>query len=500
LARFIGIDASPSRTIDFSGISMWLLAIALLAAGCLLARYGADSKTLAQNSFASYYCAGGLAREHQDPYSTASPPSCEHDGLLVAPATLPGYDIAPFTLASFVPYHVALGLWEALLFMAIVATLWTLRKLTGLPQLAIAAVLIPTECGGSLLLGELAPFAVLGVALTGLFLTRDAPRGAAYSAALTLALPQVGLPVVVALFFFAPRTRWLLWLVLALLGAIALAQLGPAANLEYLRQALSARVESDLTLPTQSWLAWALTIFNENGVVDALRYGWLQSTATALLAVLFAPRIARALDAPAALVAFPAAAAVLGGASIQSYELAVAIPFAMLLASRPTRFALAGWLGLALLAIPNVWHVRTAPEQTALGAVALAILVVSALHERPWFGRFALPNVVVSAFRERPWFGRFALPNVVVSAFRERPWFGRFALPQVVVSAFREEPWLGRFALALGAVAILIGATFLVGEFTPPRQVWLERAPGWLALLLVFAAGLAAPPVPDRVR
>jgi hypothetical protein len=441
LARFIDIDATPPRTIDFRGMFVWLLAGAMLAGACLVSWYALDpsgAKVTAQNAFASYYCAGGLARNRQDPYSASPQSNCEHAGRVVAPAALPGYDIAPFALAAFAPYRYALIAWEALLFIAIVATLWALRALTGLPRVAIAAALIATEAAGSLAFGQLAPIAVLGVALAGLSLTRNAPRSAAYSAGLALALPQIGLPVVVAMFFFAPRTRWTLLLVLALFGAVSFLLLGPLQNLEYLRQALPASLATDLALPAQFSLAWVLNFFRDTAIPDALKYGALQYAAVVLLAVLFAPRVARALDAPAALVAFPAAATVLGGISAQSFDLAAAIPFAILLASRPSRLRGAGWLALALLAVPwNWWQVGDAPEQSALGAVALAIIVVAALHERPL---------------------------------------------------------VGRFAIALGAVALLVTAPHLLRDLPAFWALLIERTPGWLALLLLFCAGLATVP------
>jgi len=443
LARFIDVDTTPPKTIDVRGVFVWLLAVAMLAGACLVSWYAVDpsgQKALAQNTFASYYCAGSFVRNREDPYSASPQTSCEHAGTVVSPATLPGYDVAVFTLASFVPYRFALLGWEALLFIAIVATLWALRALTGLPHLATAAALIATESAGSLAFGDLAPIAVLGVALAGLFLTRNAPRGAAYSSLLALALPQVGLPVVLAMFFFAPRTRWTLLLVMALLGAVAFLLLGPVQNLEYVRQALPARLAADLALPGQFSLSWALNYFRDFGAADSLKYGGLQYAFVVLVAVLFAPRVARALDAPAALIAFPAAATVIGGASVQSYELAVAIPFALLLASRPSRLTGAGWLALALLAVPwDSWQVRDAPEHAALGALALAIIVVYALHTRPW---------------------------------------------------------LPRFAIALGAVAVLVGAQHVLSDLPTFGLALVQRSPAWLALLLLLGAGLAAVPPP----
>jgi hypothetical protein len=150
-------------------------------------------------------------------------------------------------------------------------------------------------------------------------------------AALTFIEPTVGLPVVVATFLFAPRTRWSLAAGLAGLLALACAIAGPKGLLEYLIAVLPAHSRSELLFPFQYSLTSALATF---GVSPALaRVAGLSSYVLLLaVALIIAPRTSAELQRRAFIVFVPALCCVIGGTFLHQEELCFAIPAVTLLA------------------------------------------------------------------------------------------------------------------------------------------------------------------------
>jgi hypothetical protein len=82
------------------------------------------------------------------------------------------------------------------------------------------------------------------------------------------------------------------------------------------------------------------------------------------LALALAPRVARGLDDPAALLFVPAAFVLLGGAYVHAHQMAFALPLALLLLGRVPRVRALAAVALLALAIP--WE--TLAEIPGIGA------------------------------------------------------------------------------------------------------------------------------------
>ena len=241
-------------------------------------------------------------------------------------------------------------------------TVWALHEASGISPIPIAAAVVGADLIAGVSFGQISVLTMLGIALCVLCLSRGGYVGAALAALLTMVQPQIGVPVVLSLLLWAPRTRLVLIVGVAALVAVACLHLGVKENAEYVLRVIPAFAASEGPLRFQYSLAWVFYFFGESEsralIVSTIQYG-----AIVLAAIAFAPMVARRLDAPAALAAFPAAAAVLGGPNVHLAELAAAIPFAVVLAGRAARTRGLAWFGLILLAVPwiAVWTYAKPP-------------------------------------------------------------------------------------------------------------------------------------------
>jgi hypothetical protein len=462
----------------------WLAVVAFVVAATVASLYanGHDVRRfLSTNDFPAFYCAGQVARTGADPYQRWPLETCERSAAwlpagydpplaTLEPAPLPGYLVAFFAIVSLVPYLTASVLWVGLTVVATLAAIWALRELTGLPRLAIAAALFATDIVDCIAWGQLAPVAMLGIALCGLFLRRGQPRAAAFAALLTLIQPQLGLPVMLALFVWVPRARLVLVLAAVVFAGLSLLWLGPAANLEYVRQVLPGQAASEAPFRIQYSFTWLLYFFGASEAM-ALKFSGYEYALAALAGVLLAPRVAKALDAPEALVAFPAACALLGGTYLHLFQMCAAVPFGLILVARAPRLRPVAWAGLALLALP--WNALGARAWYLGGAVALLILLLAAGEALPRPRRAALTIAALALY--------LLFPRVLAT----------------VPNALRPPAPIATFQ-ALGfdrsVAAVQHGYNLrLDPELTATSwRQFVEKVPDWAGLLLLFGAGLAA--------
>ena len=470
VARFIDVDAAP-RSFDAGGPIIWLCTIALLAATAFFALQQSDrsdvGRLLANSDFTAYYCAGSVARDQADPYQAAPMEKCAPGAS--NPAPLPGYATALFSVASFAPQRGAALGWMIVLCIALLVTVWALHAASGISPLPIAAAVVGTDLIAGASFGQISVLTVLGVSLCALALSRGRHVPAAFAALLTLLQPQIGVPVVLSLLLWAPQTRRVL-----IIGAVALVtlsylHLGVAENAEYLKRAVPAFAASEVPLRFQYAFAWILNFF---GLAEgpALVISTIQYAAVVLFAIWFVPVIARRLDAPAALAAFPAAAAVVGGPNVHLAELAAAIPFAAILTGATARTRRLAWLALVLLAVP--WIAIESVQQAGVFAIVAALVALFALPDRPWRGRAVVALAVGAIVLVTPVvFNRTSgLP------LRPAPAAGSFD-----ASRFGASLAAVRHGQAIRSQPILTESTW---------QNFVRKAPDWAGVLLVLIAGL----------
>jgi hypothetical protein len=473
VARFIDVDAAP-RSFNATGPIVWLCALLLLAGSAYYAlqQSGPNVGRLLENSdFTAYYCAGSVARVQGDPYQAAPMEQCAAGAS--NPAPLPGYATALFSVVSFAQPQIAGLGWILVLCIALVLTVWALHAASGISPLAIAAAVVGTDLIAGASFGQISVLTVLGIALCALALSRGQHVGAALAALLTMLQPQIGVPVVLSLFLWAPRTRLVLFVGVAALVALSYLHLGAKENAEYVQRAIPAFAASEVPLRFQYGFAWVLYFFGDDEgralIVSAIQYG-----ATVLMAIAFAPAIARRLDAPAALATFPAAAAVLGGPNVHLAEIAAAIPFAVVLAGTTARTRGLSWFALILLAVP--WIVISTSREATLFAAVAGLLALFALPGRPWFGRAAVALAAIALVLATP----LAFNGVSDLALRAP------ADPSSFAGV--------RFGAGLAAVQHGQAIRSQAVLTAPTAQNFVRKAPDLAGVLLVFLAGLLSRP------
>ena len=438
-------------------------------------------RTIAAGDFAAFYCGATVGRERLDPYRAAPLEACERartaapgapplpDGI--DPVPVPGYAIALFLLLSLLPFGVAAFVWYTLLIAAVAATVELLRALTGLPRAALAAAVLGTDVTASVTYGQLAPLATLGVTAAALALRRERSRRAALACALLLLQPQVALGALAALLLWRPRARIVVAGVCAVLGLISLAALGFAANAEYVRSVVGAQALAEAPFDIQLSLTWLLVFFG-TGESAALLVAWVEYAAVLVAGVALGGVLARRLGLREALVVVPAAAAVLGGTYLHVFQLAVALPCALVLAARVPAARVPAWAAVALLAVP--WEATGSRLILALSAVAVATIVWTALNRCSARVRVVAACAAVAFVALEP----VAVAHVSNAVVRPAPAAAAFLATGV-------DP-----ALASGAHGVALRAR--PRRMEASWQTFAEKTPEWAALAALIAALAAA--------
>ncbi|MBD5633075.1 MAG: DUF2029 domain-containing protein, partial [Candidatus Eremiobacteraeota bacterium] len=276
--------------------------------------------------FVAFYCAGRVAARGADPYRAEPLRSCERAAFaeshvpmvryLVVPAPLPGYDLALLAPYSLVSFRLAAIVWACGILACFGLAVWSLCALTKLRPAYVAAALAGSDLYASLVPGQLVPFVVAALGGCGYFLARGRPRYAAACACAMLVEPHMGLPVVISLLIWVPRTRPVVAAAVVACALTSLAFLGVHGNVEYLTRVLPAQALGEgLEFTRQYGLSAALFAL---GVAPrgALAIGTLSYLAMLAAGVAFARRAARQWSSPELVAFVPAALALFGGAYV----------------------------------------------------------------------------------------------------------------------------------------------------------------------------------------
>lgn len=446
---------------------------ALLITALLLAAGG----NVERSSFKAFYCAGVAVREGHDPYRVEPLRSCERrleltrfpDGY-VEPAPLPGYDFLPFVALSLLPAK-----WASLLFALalVVATAISAKCLSAsirAPSAAILLALTPLTLL-NVAFGEIAPLATLAICCAAYYAGRERWREAGIATALALIQPNVGLAVVLAMLVFAPRARVAIVVTGGILGAASLALLGIAGNAELFLSVLPLMARAELAASDQfssSRLLYALGASPQ----AALLIAQICFAITLSFGVLLAGRFAKAGQRDM-LALLPPAAVTLLGVYLHDLQILIAVPAALVVASRaPNDFY--RWLGAAAAALlVAVWTQR--PDRAVMAinfaGVAGALYAVLGIEARRRL-MVALAGATVTVLclvilrRIEP---ALTAAQIFTQPFNSAPdadaataWAAYIlATPALTVRAFAPQivAWLGLFAM-LGCALVIRPARF----------------------------------------
>lgn len=357
------------------------LALVLAAAAFLLAARG----QVERQSFKAFYCAGIAVRERHDPYRVEPLRSCERaiertamaPGY-VEPAPLPGYALVPFAALSVLPPRAAAELLALALALAAILAARALSAIIPAPDTAVLLAFVPLTLL-NVAYGEIAPLAMLAICASAYFLTRERWVAAGCAAALALIQPNVGLPALVAVFAFFPRTRAAAALATGALAVVSLLALGVTTNLEYFNAVLPLMAVAELVASDQYSLARLLFAAGASPAA-ALLAGKIWFAGVAVAGIVLTGRLAVKGNRPELAALLPPACVLLFGIYLHDIQMIVALPAALALAARTrTRAArVAGAIAVTLLAA--VWTQRAGPAVVVLDAIAVAGALYAVLN------------------------------------------------------------------------------------------------------------------------
>ena len=413
----------------------------------MLLRPGADGPITNPTDFRAFYCAAKVAGRGANPYLTEPLRTCEDAALksaglegvkgLAIPAPLPPYAFAALPPVAHRPYMVACGLWLLRLVASVAATVIVLHKLTGLPLLALAAVLFPVDGYASFVLGQIVPVVVLVLCSSALLLRRNRIVPGVVMAAMSLVEPHMGLPVCLALFVFEPLA--IVPLLGAVIGLASLAYLavGQSTIVSYFFAVLPAHMHSEVdNFGAQYSLTAAMHALGFPDAI-ALAAGGMSYFVALGVGCVLAGKLAERFNDRAYLVLAPPVVALIGGTFIHIHQIAFALPLALLLFLR----------------------FESPLPKIAMAALLLCLAV-------PW-----------ESIAEMPQVARFVpRPAVVAQVSRGHVNDAR------LLAETSWEAWIKSAGTR---------------DFRTPEELWLLKFPTWLALVLLMGYAFAAV-TPDR--
>ena len=425
--------------------------------------------------FRAFWCAGSAVAHGADPYRTAALSPCERPaapwGLyaapagVVVPAPLPPYALALFAAFSLVSFPAAAILWFAVLAACLAAAgLLLQRTLRVTPAVTALMLLLPVAVLW-LPFGEVTPLALLGAALAARGLQTERAPLAVAGLILLAFEPHLAAGAWLCVLLFAGRMR--LWVAAA--GALLLAAciaVNPGALLEYAGTVLPLHALAEVPRPAQYSATWLLDALGVPTPI-ALRAG--AATYVLMLAggVAVAARLHRRWNDAAVLIFAPLAAAVVGGTFVHASQIALALPFAAMLAARERgRAAVVAALSCAVLAVP--WSASGGRQTIVLAGIGIcAGLVLVLTQNRALALRALLASIAFAALLALADHASAARTAVHSRTFPAAAQAQRYA----------SAAW-GRYIWSEQSAA------------TPAD--WLGKLPAWFALLVLAGAAVRA--------
>jgi hypothetical protein len=447
-----------------------LVALSLLAIAALrdVARLGESLPRRKLYDFADFYCAGAALDRGADPYRYEPLHRCEHivnsaaayrsDPAHVVPAPLPPYDFPPLMLLARLPFATARTIDAAAIVVAIAAAIGGLVLLAVPLDVAVLALLFP---GGYVLLsaGQVVPFALVAMVFSGVTLARGRPALAGVFAAFTAIEPHLGLPVCVAMFLWAPRSRLALIATALVFASIGALLVGFGGIAEFATRVLPAQAAAESGYVYQYSLTYLLRTLGAPASA-ALACGEVSYFVMLAVGVWLGARTAIRLGRPELVAYVPAACSVMAGPYVHMVDLAFAIPAALVLACHLHGvWRNVALIALCLLAVP--WIPVWVTKKLFLATLFVVAALLARLRAR---AAVAIPSFFAIAVAI--YLLELAPPAPLVA--KTVGDFGAADLAQRAWDAYVERLGSG-------------GITWL-----------LVKIPTWLGLTGVLAAGLAS--------
>lgn len=341
------------------GFAAFLALVMLVPLGRIAER-GTITPVTDANDFRAFYCASRTLLARQDPYRIEPLGSCERAaaqtfGLAmrapITPAPLPGFALAALAPLARLPYDAASSLWFRLSIVLLLAGIVATARVANVRLALVAAAFMIPVAYVSISVGQVGPLLVATIAGIALAVRARRMDIAALLCAPLCVEPHLALPVFASLFAFVPAMRAYLIAVTALLGVAQLAAVGPAITREYATVVVPMHAITEIAWREQFSLTSLLWRLGTDPLA-ASRIGDVWYAGACCVGVALGRSLWRHFNDAAFLVVVPVAVAVIGGAYIHLFQIAVALPFAFLAFARFERARWATVTAMILLAIP----------------------------------------------------------------------------------------------------------------------------------------------------
>ncbi len=316
-------------------------------------------RTVYRMDFIDFYCSGATFAKHGNPYVTDDYDRC--GGKLASvrpklsahlpPAPVPSYDVAFFALFAKLPFVTSASVWLVLSFIAFLATIPIVARVSGLPPLLVFAALA-LQLRSALQWGQLPPIVMCALAVGAFAIVRRRWTTAAIALTCSMIEPHIGFAACLASVVWIPKIRIPLVIGLGTLSIVGLVALGLDNNLLYVQKILPLQILAEEPAQNQMSLTWLLYWFGASAGL-ATRLGSLSYLVMLVLGVVFARSSARALRTDAAIPLVPTGLVVLGGPFIHLVQIEVAVICALLFAGRAERYRGLAWC--AVIGFSVIW-------------------------------------------------------------------------------------------------------------------------------------------------
>jgi hypothetical protein len=312
--------------------------------------------------FVAYYCGGQELLAGVDPYRAEPQRSCERRAFaesrirlmehLVMPEVRPPYAIVSFLPLSLVSFRTACVAFVFGSLVAAILTIVVIVRLTRMPIAFVSVAMLVSFSLASIYLGQPVPFVVAALCASALLLRSGRVALASVVALPTMMEPHIGLAAMLGLFVLEKRARFTVAIgVLALAWLSFLVGHGLALNLEYLTQVVPAQALSEVANFHAQYSLTALAYQLGMNESAAIRLGEVSYAVMLGTGLWFAARLKHAHGDAAFAVLTPPACVLVGGVYVHDHLMAVALPFAFLVASyAPRRSVVLG--ATMVLAVP----------------------------------------------------------------------------------------------------------------------------------------------------
>jgi hypothetical protein len=452
-----------ARNVAFAAVSL----LVTLAAFGLGARGDVEHQ-----SFKAFYCAGVAVRERHDPYRVEPMRFCERRlerGTMpagyVEPAPLPGYVLLPFAILSRLPPKLAAELFSVILALAAVASARCLATAMNASDTAILIAFTPLTLL-NVAYGETAPLALLAICAASYFLTKHRWTAAGCAASLALLQPNVGLPAVFAMLLFVRRSRAAIVASVTALILLSLAALGVAENREYFAHVLPLMAFAELVASDQYSLSRLLFAAGVSSSL-ALLLGKIWFACVVVFGVALAGVLSVRNRQSILVPLLPPAAVLFFGIYLHDIQILIALPAAIVVASRVSGRAFRVIAAASVALLVAVWTQNVSRATVALDVAGvfggLFAILGGSLRQR-----IAIASIGAVAT---------TLCFVLLAHVQPPPTAG-----QIVTHAFNASP--DEFSAAAWA-------TYLRATAALTRETFAPQLAAWLGLLGLLASALA---------